>query len=157
MLRMMMYDRKTVDERFSAMMKDFIKTNYNKDVSTEDFKRAVERHMTREMNVMGDGRMDWFFDEYVYGVEMPSYRLEYSVSGNAVTGRVTQSGVSDSFHMTVPIHADFGKGWQRLGAATMHGNQTTDLGRLELPQQPKRLAVAAHKDILALNVENKKM
>lgn len=156
MLRMMMYDRKTVDERFSAMMKDFIKTNYNKDVSTEDFKRAVERHMTKEMNVMGDGKMDWFFDEYVYGIEMPSYRLDYSVSGNAVTGRLTQSGVSDSFHMIVPIYADFGKGWQRLGAATMHGNQTTDLGRIELPQPPKRLAIAAYKDILALNIESKK-
>jgi hypothetical protein len=157
MLRMMMYDRKTVDERFSAMMKDFIKTNYNKDVSTEDFKQAVERHMTREMNVMGNGRMDWFFDAYVYGTEMPSYRLEYSVSGNSVTGRVTQSGVTDNFHMIVPIYADFGKGWQRLGAATMHGNQTTDLGPLNLPQPPKRLAIAAFKDILALNIENKKL
>ncbi len=157
MLRMMMYDRKTVDERFSAMMKDFIKTNYNKDVSTEDFKRTVERHMTREMNVLGDGKMDWFFDAYVYGVEMPSYRLEYSISGNAIAGRITQSGVSENFHMIVPIYADFGKGWQRLGAATMHGNQTTDLGRLELPQQPKRLAIAAYKDILALNIENKKL
>jgi hypothetical protein len=156
MLRMMMYDRKTVDERFSAMMKDFIKTNYNKDVSTEDFKRAVERHMTREMNVMGNGKMDWFFDEYVYGTEMPSYRFEYTVNGNTLTGRVTQSGVSDNFHMIVPLYADFGKGWQRLGAATMHGNTTTDLGRLELPQPPKRLAVAAFKDILALNIENKK-
>ena len=156
MLRMMMYDRKTVDERFSAMMKDFIKTNYNKDVSTEDFKRAVERNMTREMNVMGNGKMDWFFDEYVYGIEMPSYRLEYSINGNTVTGRVTQSGVSDNFHMIVPLYADFGKGWQRLGAATMHGNQTTDLGRLDLPQPPKRLAVAAFKDVLALSIENKK-
>jgi hypothetical protein len=156
MLRMMMYDRKTVDERFAAMMKDFIKENYNKDVSTEDFKRAVERHMTREMNVLGDGKMDWFFNQWVYGTEMPSYRLDYSVSGNAITGRVTQSGVSDDFHMIVPIYADFGKGWVRLGAATMHGNQTTDLGRLDLPQPPKRLAIAAFKDVLALSIENKK-
>ncbi|MFL6334671.1 MAG: carboxypeptidase regulatory-like domain-containing protein [Pyrinomonadaceae bacterium] len=156
MLRMMMYDRKTVDAQFSEMMKDFIKTNYNKDVSTEDFKRAVERHMTPEMNVMGNGRMDWFFDEYVYGTEMPSYRLEYSINGNAVTGRVTQSGVSDNFHMIVPLYADYGKGWVRLGAATMHGNTTTDLGTLNLPQPPKRLAVAAFKDVLALNVESKK-
>lgn len=157
MLRMMMYDRKTVDERFSAMMKDFIKTNYNKDVSTEDFKRAVERHMTREMNVMGNDKMDWFFDEWVYGTEMPSYRLEYTINGNTLTGRLTQSGVSDNFHMVVPIYADFGKGWQRLGSATMHGNTTTDLGRLDLPQPPKRIAVAAFKDVLALNIENKKM
>ncbi|HEX8339254.1 MAG TPA: M1 family aminopeptidase, partial [Pyrinomonadaceae bacterium] len=157
MLRMMMYDRKTSDERFSAMMKDFIKANYNRDVSTEDFKRAVERHMTREMNVMGNGRMDWFFDSYVYGTEMPSYRLEYAVSGNSVTGRLTQSGVSDDFRMIVPIYADYGKGWQRLGAATMHGNTTTDIGRLDLPQPPERLAVAAFKDVLALKIENKRL
>jgi hypothetical protein len=156
MLRMMMYDRKTGDERFSAMMKDFIKANYNRDVSTEDFKRAVERHMTREMNVMGDGKMDWFFDQWVYGTEMPSYRLEYAVSGNTVTGRVTQSGVSDNFRMVVPIYADYGKGWQRLGATTMHGNTTTDLGSLNLPYPPERLAIAAFKDVLALSIEHKK-
>jgi aminopeptidase N len=156
MLRMMMYDRKTVDAQFSEMMKDFIKTNYNKDVSTEDFKRAVERHMTREMNVMGNGRMDWFFDEYVYGTEMPSYRLDYSVSGNILTGSVTQSGVSDGFRMLVPVYADFGKGWVRLGTAPMRGNETTDLGRIELPYPPKRVAVAAFHDVLALSIENKK-
>ena len=156
MLRMMMYDRKTGDERFSAMMKDFIQTNYNRDVSTEDFKRTVERHMTREMDVLGDGRMDWFFDAYVYGTEMPSYRLEYTIDGNVVRGRLTQSGVSDKFHMVVPIYADYGKGWVRIGAAAMHGNTTTDLGPLYLPYMPDRLAVAAFKDVLALSIENKK-
>ncbi|HEX8288381.1 MAG TPA: M1 family aminopeptidase, partial [Pyrinomonadaceae bacterium] len=38
MLRMMMYDAKTGDARFSKMMKDFVASNFNKDVSTEDFK-----------------------------------------------------------------------------------------------------------------------
>jgi hypothetical protein len=156
MLRMMMYDRQTQDARFSAMMKDFIKTNYNKDVSTEDFKRAVERNMTPEMAAMGGGKMDWFFDEWVYGTEMPSYKLEYSINGNTVTGRVTQSGVSDNFRMFVPVYVDFGKGWVKLGAAAMLGNKTNDLGRIDLPFPPKRLAVAALKDVLALEIENKK-
>jgi hypothetical protein len=157
MLRMMMYDHKTADQRFSETMKDFIQTNYNKDVSTEDFKRAVERHMTPEMSAIGDGKMDWFFDEFVYGTEMPSYRLDYSLSAdNVLTGRVTQSGVSDSFRMLVPVYADFGKGWVRLGSAPMRGNSVTDLGRIQLPYAPKHVAVAAYKDILALDVENKK-
>ncbi|HEX8118889.1 MAG TPA: M1 family aminopeptidase, partial [Pyrinomonadaceae bacterium] len=156
MLRMMMYDRKTGDERFSAMMKDFIKENYNRDVSTEDFKRAVERHMTPQMDMRGNRRMDWFFDEWVYGTEMPSYRLDYSISGNTVTGKVTQSGVSDNFQMLVPVYADFGKGWTRLGAASIRGNSTVDLGQIQLPLPPKRVAVAAFKDVLALSVENKK-
>jgi hypothetical protein len=156
MLRMMMYDRKKGDERFSAMMQDFIKSNYNKDVSTEDFKLAVEKHMTPQMDMAGNHRMDWFFNEWVYGTEMPSYRFEYTLSGNTLTGSVTQSGVSEGFQMPVPVYADFGKGWTRLGSVMMRGNTTTDLGRIELPQPPKRVALAAFKDVLAAKVENSK-
>ena len=156
MLRMLMHDRQTGDERFSAMMKDFIRENYNKDVSTEDFKRAVERNMTPQMDILKNHRMDWFFDEWVYGTEMPSYRLDYAVSGNTLTGKITQSGVSDNFYMVVPVYADFGKGWVRLGSAPMRGNSTSDLGQIQLPLPPKRVAVAAFKDVLALSIENKK-
>ena len=38
------------DARFQAMMKDFVQTHFNQDVSTEDFKAIVEKHMTPEMN-----------------------------------------------------------------------------------------------------------
>jgi hypothetical protein len=37
MLRMAMFDKKTGDQRFQAMMQEFVQTHYNKDVSTEDF------------------------------------------------------------------------------------------------------------------------
>jgi hypothetical protein len=156
MLRMMMFDRKTHDQHFSEMMQDFIKTNFNKDVSTEDFKRAVERHMTPDMQQIGGGNMNWFFDEWVYGTEMPSYKLEYSVNGNTLTGRVTQSGVSDNFAMLVPVYLDFGNGWVKLGSARITGNHTVELGNINLPQPPKRAGLAVYKDVLALNIENSK-
>jgi len=156
MIRMMMFDRKTGDKRFIEMMQDFIKTHYNKDVSTEDFKRAVEKHMTPEMNLDENGRLDWFFNQWVYGTEVPSYRFEYSVNGDVLTGRVTQSGVSDNFAMLVPVYVDLGKGWVRLGAATIRGNSTTDLGQIRLPQSPKKVAIAPFKDVLAISVENVK-
>src|SRR2546423_10742589 len=156
MLRMMMFDRKTGDQRFQAMMQDFVKSNFNKDVSTEDFKRAVERHMTHEMDIEGNGRMDWFFNEWVYGMEMPSYKFEYTMNGQVLSGRITQSGVSDGFAMLVPVYLDFGKGWVRLGEATIKGNSTVELGQIKLPEAPKRAAVAALKDVLALSVENAK-
>src|SRR5207237_956170 len=68
MLRMMMYDQRAQngDAKFQAMMQDFVKTHFNQDVSTEDLKQMVEKHMTPGMNLAGDGRMDWFFNEYVY-------------------------------------------------------------------------------------------
>jgi hypothetical protein len=157
MLRMMMYEAKTGDARFQEMMKDFIKTNFNQDVSTEDFKNAVEKHMTREMNVDRNGRMDWFFNEYVYGTEMPSYRFDYQInSDGSLTGKITQSGVSNNFAMLVPLYADFGKGWIKLGSATMIGNSSVDITNLKLPVAPKKAAICALNDVLAASIQNGK-
>ena len=155
MIRMLMFDMKTGDDRFKAMMQDFVKTNFNKDISTEDLKRAIEKHMTKEMDIDGNRRMDWFFDEWVYGTEMPSYRLEYQIGADgSLSGRITQSGVSDKFVMRVPVYVDFGKGWVRLGSATIVGNSTADLGNIKLPKGAKRAAVCALNDVLALSVQN---
>jgi aminopeptidase N len=154
MIRMMMFDKG--DAAFQKMMRDFVQTHYNKDVSTEDFKRIVEKHMTPQMNIGGNARMDWFFDEYVYGTEMPSYKLDYQLNGSTLSGRITQSGVSDKFRMLVPVYVDFGKGWQKIGAAPIVGNSTFDLPNIPLPQAPKRVALAAFNDVLALDIDNKK-
>ena len=161
MLRTMMYDRQTGDAKFQAMMKDFIASHYNKDVSTEDFKRVVEKHITPRMDVDKNKRMDWFFDQWVYGTEVPAYRLDYTISSGAdgktvVNAKVTQSEVSENFVMSVPLYADFGKGWAFLGAATIVGNSTVDLGNITLPQAPKRVAIAALNDVLATKIENVK-
>ena len=157
MLRMMMFNQaKTGDARFQEMMKDFIKTNFNRDISTEDFKKAVEKHITPEMDVAGNGRMDWFFNEWVYGTEIPSYRLDYKVtSDGTLTGQITQSGVSKDFVMVVPVYVDFGKGWVKLGSAGILGNSSVPLN-VKLPTAPKRAAIAALNDVLALSIQNNK-
>jgi hypothetical protein len=53
MIRMMMYDNRggTRDNRFAKMMQDFLAAHYNSDISTEDFKKAVEASMTPAMNI----------------------------------------------------------------------------------------------------------
>src|SRR5437762_3399941 len=141
MLRQMMFDRANGgDKRFMAMMQDFIKSHYNQDVSTEDLKRTVEKHMMQQMDLDGNHRMDWFFNEYVYGTEIPSYHFEYQLGsdGTTLTGKVTQSGVSDDFKMLVPIYLDFGNGWVRLGNATLIGNSSVDLKNVNLSSPAKR-------------------
>ncbi len=157
MLRMMMYQTKGADAQFRVMMHDFVQRHFNQDVSTEDFKRIVEKHMTKEMDIDRNGKMDWFFDEWVYGTEVPSYRFDYQIaSDGTLSGKVTQSGVSDKFVMLVPIYLDFGKGWAKLGSVTMVGNATLDLGDLKLPAVPKRAAIIALNDVLATSVQNTK-
>jgi aminopeptidase N len=151
MIRMMMFNQGgRGDAKFQAMMKDFIQTHFNQDVSTEDFKAAVEKGM--------GGNMDWFFNEWVYGIEMPSYRFDYQLSdgGTTLTGKITQSGVSDKFKMLVPVYIDSGKGWVKVGAAWMTGNTTVDLTGVKLPQAANRAAICALDDILALSIQNSK-
>jgi hypothetical protein len=156
MLRMMMFDaRNGGDARFREMMKDFVQTYFNRDVSTEDFKGIVEKHMTPQMNLSNNGSMDWFFNEWVYGTEVPSYKFDYKInSDGSLSGRITQSGVSDNFAMIVPVYIDMGKGWAKLGSAQMVGNSSVDLNNVKLPAAPKRAAICALNDVLATSISN---
>ena len=159
MLRMMMYDHRggTADAQFQKMMRDFLASHKNQDVSTNDFKIAVEKYMLPSMDLGGNQKMDWFFDEWVYGTDMPSYKLTYSLSQSGdktmLNGQLTQSGVSDTFRMPVPLYLDFGKGPVFMGAARITGNKTLDLSNIALPAAPKKMMIGALQDILADKVE----
>ena len=141
-----------------AMMHDFIKSHYNQDVSTEDLKVTVEKFMTKQMDLDRNGKMDWFFNEYVYGTEMPSYKFQYELTegGTILNGHIIQSGVSDNFKMLVPVYIDDGKRMVLLGKARIVGNKTVDLKNIKLPQPAKRAAICAYHDVLALNIQNDK-
>jgi len=157
MLRMMMYKGQGGDAKFQAMMKDFVQTHFNRDVSTEDFKRIVEKHMTKEMDVDNNGKMDWFFNEWVYGTEVPAYKFQCNVSQDGMlTAKLTQSGVSNDFVMLVPLYVDMGKGWAKIGSATLAGNTSVEIKNIKLPGVPKRVAACAMNDVLATSIENSK-
>jgi hypothetical protein len=153
MIRMMMWDRATGDQKFLAMMKDFVKTHYNQNVSTADFQRIVEQHMTADMDLEGRKSMAWFFNEWVYGTYMPDYKLDYTVE--AADGgkfklkfKVTQSNVDESFMMRVPIYLDFDGKITRLGSVGLAGNSSTKEVEVILPQKPKRVLLCAYEDVL---------
>ena len=156
MIRMMFYTAREGDKRFQALMKDFVQSHYNRDVSTEDFKQIVEKHMSKEMDLDGNQRLDWFFNQWVYGTEIPSYRFEYQLGdGSQLAAKLTQSGVSDGFKMLVPIYLDFGRGLVRIGAAKIIGNSSIDVN-IKLGQPAKRAAICAQNDVLALSIQNSK-
>ena len=58
MVRMMMWDRQAGDQNFKTTMQDFAKTYSGKAATTEDFKAMVEKHMTKEMDLDGNHRME---------------------------------------------------------------------------------------------------
>ncbi len=152
MLRSIMYSPGDHDKAFIAMMHDFVESHQERAASTESFKAIVEKHMTKEMDLTGSGKLDWFFDEWVYGTEVPRYRFEYQLlpaEGGKVKlhATVTQSDVDDHFGMLVPVYADFGKGMMRVCQVAVAGNAARSVDVL-LPMKPKSVALNAYKEIL---------
>lgn len=152
MLRSMMYSPQDQDKAFIEMMHDFVASHRDKAASTESFKEIAEKHITKSMDFQRNGRLDWFFNEWVYGTQVPRYHFEYQVApgdGDQVKLHITitQSEVDEQFAMLVPVFADFGKGMVRLGQIGVVGNTTRSLDIL-LPSQPKKVALNAYKDIL---------
>ena len=115
MIRMMMYDRHSGDDLFKETMRDLVKTYRGKPATTEDFKAILEKHMTPEMDLDSNHKMDWFFNEYVYGTQLPTYKLDFSFDtapGGARTLnlKVTQSNVDSNFKTLVPVYVELEDG-----------------------------------------------
>jgi Peptidase family M1 domain len=158
MIRMMMWDRQDGDQNFKEMMQDFVKTYQGRPATTEDFKTMVEKHMNAQMKSFGEGSMDWFFNEYVYGTALPSYRLDAAIFDNGANGdvifniKLTQSGVDDKFRMLVPIYIELASGQMYfLGRARMIGNSAYEqkIPLKGLKDKPRRAVVNYYDDVLA--------
>jgi hypothetical protein len=134
-------------------MHDFVESHHDSPASTESFKAIVEKHMTMQMDLQKNGRLDWFFNEWVYGTQVPRYHLKYEVLSREagkikVKVEITQSEVDDKFAMLVPVFGDFGKGMIRLGQVPIAGNSTRTV-IFNLDREPKKIELNSFKDILA--------
>jgi hypothetical protein len=152
MLRSLMYSPEDKDKEFIAMMHDFVDTYRDRPACTESFKEIAEKHMTKTMDLKGDHKLNWFFDEWVYGTQVPRYHFDYQVTPadggkSKLHMTITQSDVDDHFAMLVPVYADFGKGWIRIGQIGAVGSGTRSTDAI-LPATPKKVALNAYKEIL---------
>ena len=108
MLRHLMSDMSTDgEERFVEMLRDYYATYRGKNASTDDFKQILEKHIGMQM--------DWFFEQWVYGNDLPRYELQYVVeptaNGRFLTRvRIGQLDVPDDFQMFVPLALEFENG-----------------------------------------------
>ena len=107
MLRMLLVDLETGDDaRFREMMRAFVRDHTGGVANTRLFEEAVTRAFGEPM--------DWFFDQWVYGTGVPTYRPDLAVSplvdGRepfALHGTIRQEDVPDGFRMPVPIRLEF--------------------------------------------------
>jgi hypothetical protein len=137
MLRMMLFDyNKKSDERFIAMMKDYVRQYSGRVATTADFKHIVENHFGQSMA--------WFFNQWVYGTDIPFYHIEHSVSsaadgGYMLTVTVKQTGVAENFQMPLPILVHFSSGYAAVFVHVAGDDPVTR--QFRLPQEPRKIEI----------------
>ena len=159
MLEMMEWTPQSQEAVFKRAMQQFVIDYAGKAATTEDWKASMEKTMPKSMDLRGDGKLDWFFDEYVYGTELPHYAVssEFTVGADGVTSvhmKLAQSNVSKTFVMPVPLYLQMHNGATvRIANVVIHGSDTIDhtfqLGKL--PSPAKALLVNYNADVLSDN------
>jgi aminopeptidase N len=136
MLRILMLDFKTMNEdRFTQTMRDFYHTYQGKRASTEDFRRVAEQHAGTDLG--------WFFDQWIYRTEIPSYRVAYRfepAEGGQyrVKLKVQQENVAEDFQMYVPVTVELSDGQVARVRAKVRGPKS-DIELPLMPSKPKAL------------------
>ncbi|MGC1385917.1 MAG: M1 family aminopeptidase [Candidatus Acidiferrales bacterium] len=159
MLRSIMYNDHPTgpndnrDQAFMDMMHDYMAEHANHPASTESFRAVVNRHIPKNIDIAGNGRVDWFFTEWVYGTEVPKYDFHYDVTpadaGHfRVRATITQSEVDDHFAMFVPVFVDWGEGMRRVAQVGVVGNNSGTIDFV-IDRQPKKVVANYYKDILS--------
>jgi aminopeptidase N len=157
MIRMMMWSTQDGDARFEATMHDLLESHRLQAATTEDFKAVVEKHMSPKMDLDSNHRMDWFFNEYVYGTDLPVYHLTSQIEQNGDATSVhfvlTQSGVPANFKMLTPLYLELANGQiVHLGVIPMVGDTTFEK-TVQLPKLPspvKRAMLNYYYDVLSI-------
>ena len=148
MLRSLMReDGPNPDARFIGMLREFVTTYQGKTASTWDFKHLAEKYVPPALDLRRDKKLDWFFDEWVFGTGIPKYTLDYTVEpeGNAfiVRGTITQAGVPDDFIMPIPVFAD-----DTLLGRVLVGDTEGEF-RFKVDKKPERVVIDPRADVLA--------
>jgi hypothetical protein len=97
--------------------------------------------------------MEWFFDEWVYGKDIPTYDFSYQLS-NGDAGQtelamsITQSRVPESFQMRLPVYASVKGDMRYLGLVPAEGTKPTKVS-MKLPLRPDKVVLDPNHSILA--------
>ncbi|MBV8514198.1 MAG: hypothetical protein JO260_02750, partial [Acidobacteria bacterium] len=121
---------KNPDERFNTLLHTLMTKYPYRALSTDDLQHEVEAVMTKSMDLEGGRSMEWFFDQWVRGTAIPTYRVEFSVhnidKGFLVRGKLFQENVPHSFLAPVPLYAGSTAGHATyLGTVVASGPETS--------------------------------
>lgn len=147
-------------EPFFNMMKDFVGRYRNKTASTDDFRRVANEHFAKTPLAAKYGvpNLDWFFRQWVYQSDLPSYELEYQVEPQAdgsvmLIGNVLQTGVGPDWFMPLPLVISFGGDKVAQGTVAAYGPKNPF--KLKLPGKPQKVELDPRRWVLSEKTSTK--
>jgi len=159
MLEMQYWTTHDQETTFKDAMQQFVTEYSGKAATTEDWKASMEKTMPKWLDLRHDGKLDWFFDEYVYGTELPHYTIgsDFTIDADGVTFvhlKLSQSNVSKNFVMRIPLYLQLKNGQTAAVLnVVIHGSDTIDqvikLGKL--PSPAKTMLLNYNADVLSDN------
>jgi hypothetical protein len=119
---------------FVEILRSFIDEHGGGFASTDDFIAVLEKRVPADWS--------WFFDQWVYGAEIPTYQWSYEVAKGSSSPfelrlKVEQKDVPEGFRMAVPVRMTFSG--DRTGTALAFVDQPTKTFTFPLPEKPKKV------------------
>jgi len=147
MLHFLLTDPKTGNgNEFFDLMKEFTEKYQGRMASTTDFMQLAEAHFLN--SAIGKGfqmkDLNWFMHQWVYGTELPNYRLEYQMQpqpdgGKLLSGTLFQDNVPKEWFMPLPLEVQMDNG--QHGVAIIHAYGPSTPVTLKLPPGAKKVAL----------------
>ena len=141
-------------DAFFAMMKDFVERHRNKVASTEDFMTVANEHFVKTPIAQKYGLKDlnWFFRQYVYESDLPSYTMNYQLQdqpdGSCVmTGTLTQENAPEYWAMVLPVV--FSLGEDRVARTTVAAVGPKTPINIKLPRRPQKVELDPQEWVLS--------
>lgn len=143
MLRMLLREMTGADEAFNRVLSTYAQQFEGQYATTNDFEAVLTEVHPADWT--------WFFDQWVYSAEIPTYLWSYEVEkaeqGYTLRLHVEQNGVHPSFKMTVPVKVQFRPGEESIVLALV--DQAAKDFEFPLTHRPRRVIFNPDSSVLA--------
>jgi hypothetical protein len=147
-------------EAFFDMMREFVNRYRNGFASTDDFRLVANAHfagspIAQQYHL---SNLNWFFNQWVYHSELPSYHLDYQLQNQPdgkvlMTGTVSQDNAPNDWFMVLPVALSFGGKQQAVTTVDAAGPKTTFA--IRLPMRPTKVELDPQHWILSEKTSTK--
>lgn len=144
------------------MMRDFVTRHHGQLATSDTFRAVANEHfvktsIAKKYNLQN---LDWFFTQWIYQDQLPSYRLAYAVEDRPIGSVVLnctiyQENAGENWFMPLPLVIYFGK--DQVGRGTVHAYGRETRLQIPLPRRPEKVELDPELWVLSEKTETQQI